>query len=74
MLPGALVQAARTMLALSQSDLSSTAKVSKMIVNDCKNGLIVPKPAIVERLRSALEVEGARLIGTRSRIGVMTVS
>lgn len=62
------------MLALSQSDLSATAKVSKKVVNDYENGFIVPKPAIVERLRSALEAEGARFIGKRSRICVMTVA
>lgn len=73
-LPGALIQAARSLLALSQLDLSSRAGVSKKIVNDYENGFITPKQAIVDRLRECLEGEGARFIGTRSRIGVITVA
>lgn len=68
------MQAARSLLALSQLDLSARAGVSKKIVNDYENGFIVPKQAIVDRLRECLEAEGARFIGTRSRIGVMTVA
>lgn len=73
-LPGELIQAARTLLAMSQSDLSTAAAVSKKLINDYENRFIAPKQAIVGRLRAALELQGARFIGKAGCMGVMTVA
>lgn len=68
--PGQVCRAARNLLLISQAMLSSQAKVSKKTVNDYENALSLPKPAILERLRVALEASGARFVVGADLVGV----
>lgn len=72
--PAFLLQAARTMLGISQAELSASASVSKKMINDIEIARIAASPSLGARLREALEAAGARFVRDGQRLGVVTVS
>jgi len=74
LIAGYLCQAARSLLNVSQAWLWEQAKVSRKTINDFENGFSQPKPALVARIRQALEEEGARFVSGDRVVGVVVYS
>jgi DNA-binding XRE family transcriptional regulator len=71
LIAGYLCQAARSLLNVSQAWLWQRAKVSRKTINDFENGFSQPKPALIHRIRSALEERGAQFVFGKSVVGVV---
>ena len=74
LIAGYLCQAARSLLNVSQAWLWEQAKVSRKTINDFENRFSQPKPALVARIRQALEEEGARFVSGDRVVGVVVYS
>lgn len=73
-IPGHLCRAARILLDETQEWLWKAAKVSRKTINDFENGLIEPKIALNNHLRTALEKAGASFVTGDGVIGVVVYS
>lgn len=71
LIAGYLCQAARSLLNVSQAWLWQRAKVSRKTINDFENGFSQPKPALIHRIRGALEERGAQFVFGKSVVGVV---
>lgn len=68
---GFLCRAAREASAVTQAQLWRESSVSRKTINDFENGLILPKPALVARLRGALERAGVSFVAGPGFVGVV---
>jgi DNA-binding XRE family transcriptional regulator len=74
LIAGYLCQAARSLLNVSQAWLWQRARVSRKTINDFENGFSQPKPALVARIRQALEEAGAQFVSGDQVVGVVVYS